>query len=146
MPRTGRPKIEIDWDIVEGMAAIQCTSKEICSCIGIDEKTMLRHCKKKFKMTFADYLDQKRDLGRKSLRRRQYELAKSGNATMLVWLGKQWLGQKDKQEISGPDNGPIQVENLPTHKLREELQTTLKALFPENDRPNQSKPAESSEG
>ena len=37
--------------------------------------------------------------GRASLRRMQYVAAKKGNATMQIWLGKQYLGQKDKQEI-----------------------------------------------
>lgn len=33
-----------------------------------------------------------------SLRRQQIEAAKGGNVTMLIWLGKQLLGQADKQE------------------------------------------------
>ena len=32
--------------------------------------------------------------GKSSLRRYQFNLAKT-NATMAIWLGKQWLGQKD---------------------------------------------------
>lgn len=34
-----------------------------------------------------------------SLRRAQMKLAESGNATMLIWCGKQYLGQTDKVEI-----------------------------------------------
>ena len=41
-----------------------------------------------------------------SLRRLQWETAKR-SATMQIWLGKQYLGQKDKQEQSGPDGGPV---------------------------------------
>ena len=36
-----------------------------------------------------------------SLRRKQYEVATGGNPTMLIWLGKQFLGQKDQVEHSG---------------------------------------------
>ena len=30
---------------------------------------------------------------------------------MLIWLGKQMLGQRDKQEITGADGGPIQQQH-----------------------------------
>ena len=35
-----------------------------------------------------------------SLRRAQWKSAKSGNVTMQIWLGKQWLGQKEQSEVS----------------------------------------------
>jgi hypothetical protein len=35
-----------------------------------------------------------------SLRRMQWEKAQTGNTTMLIWLGKQMLGQKDRLETS----------------------------------------------
>jgi hypothetical protein len=37
---------------------------------------------------------------RKSLRRAQIKSALSGNSTMLVWLGKQYLGQSDRLDHS----------------------------------------------
>lgn len=42
----------------------------------------------------------------------QFKAAEGGNATMLIWLGKQYLGQSDKtqQEISGPEGKPVQVQ------------------------------------
>jgi hypothetical protein len=42
-----------------------------------------------------------------SLRRKQFELAIAGNATMLIWLGKNLLGQADKQEVTGKDGAPL---------------------------------------
>ena len=41
-----------------------------------------------------------------SLRRMQFEKAQTGNTTMLIWLGKQMLGQKDKIETS-EENTPL---------------------------------------
>jgi len=38
-----------------------------------------------------------------SLRRIQYSTAMEGNATMLVWLGKNWLGQTDKLDTTSSD-------------------------------------------
>ena len=31
----------------------------------------------------------------------------SGNPTMLVWLGGQFLGQSDKNEATGPEGAPL---------------------------------------
>ena len=38
-----------------------------------------------------------------SLRRKQYSTAMEGNATMLVWLGKNWLSQSDKLDTTSSD-------------------------------------------
>jgi hypothetical protein len=47
----------------------------------------------------------------------QYEAAKTGNVTMLIWLGKQWLAQADKVEsnveVTGEGGGPIVIERRP---------------------------------
>lgn len=97
----GRPKIEIDYDMVKKLAAIQCTEKEIASVIGCTDRTMQNdpECMK----AYYEGLDQ----GKMSLRRYQFKLAEK-NPTMAIFLGKQYLGQKDiveqKTEIN---NGVI---------------------------------------
>lgn len=40
-----------------------------------------------------------RENGKSKLRDIQLRAAMSGNVTMLIWLGKQYLGQTDKQEL-----------------------------------------------
>lgn len=106
----GQPKIEVDWDQVNRMAYIQCTAKEICQVLGISEDTLSRRCKEEHGVNTADYLNQKGAGGRMSLRRKQFETAMSGNVTMMIWLGKQYLGQKDKldQDVTS-DGKPIQI-------------------------------------
>lgn len=97
----GRPKKEIDWPKVEAMCRIQCTGEEIASVLGFSYDTLERACKREHNINFADYIAQKKEGGKASLRRNQWKLAESGNATMLIWLGKNILGQADKAEISG---------------------------------------------
>ena len=41
------------------------------------------------------------------MRAKQVELAKAGNVTMLIWLGKQMLDQSDKQEVTGKGGDPL---------------------------------------
>ena len=100
----GRPRKSIDWDLVEKLSTIQCTTAEIARIIGVSESTLDHN--KKFVQIHKKGLDE----GRMSLRRLQWKKANEGNVVMLIWLGKQYLGQKDRQEISG-ENGPI-VTNI----------------------------------
>jgi hypothetical protein len=96
---TGRPLIPIDWKTVDSMCAIHCTGEEQAAILGIDYDTLERACKREQKRSFADYIKEKGANGKMSLRRQQYTTAMSGNPTMLIWLGKNWLGQTDQ-----PDN------------------------------------------
>lgn len=50
-------------------------------------------------MTFADTYKSKSQVGKSSLRRAQWKLAEK-NASMAIWLGKQYLGQRDEPEES----------------------------------------------
>ena len=95
----GRKPIEIDWTQFEKLCAIQCTREEIAAWFNCSIDTIERSVKKKYKETFAAVFAQKRRNGHISLRRKQFETAMSGDKTMLIWLGKQYLGQSDKTEI-----------------------------------------------
>ena len=95
---TGRPQIKIDWRALDALCAVQCTLAEIAAHFGVSEDTIERAVKREQGASFADYFEQKRKGGFASLRRKQYQVAMSGNVTMLIWLGKQWLGQADRQD------------------------------------------------
>jgi len=128
MAKAGRPRKEINWDQFEKLCHLHCTLEEICGILDISSDTLERGCKKKYKTNFAVVFRQKAAAGKMSLRRRQYQAAMSPNASpaMLIWLGKQWLGQKDKHEISDGDlvskddlkyvPHPSIVWNKPTNK------------------------------
>jgi len=99
--KTGRPLIKIDWKQVDTMCAIHCTGEEQAGILGIDYDTLNFACKREKGLSFSDYFKQKSAGGKMSLRRRQYTSAMDGNATMLIWLGKQWLGQEEKSAQAG---------------------------------------------
>lgn len=106
----GRPKIEIDFKLVENLCEIQCTGEEIASVLEIDYDTLNSRVKEKYGIGFSEYYKKKAETGKMSLRRMQWKAAERGNTTMLVWLGKQYLGQKDKQELSGDGDQPLIVK------------------------------------
>jgi len=105
-----RPLIEIDWDQVDRMCEYHCTGEEQAGILGIDYDTLNAACKRERGVGFSDYFKQKASGGKMSLRRRQFTSAMDGNSTMLVWLGKNWLGQSDQPEPEAQDLPPIVIE------------------------------------
>ena len=89
----GRPKKELDYDMIENLAMIQCTQEEIASCLDVNVKTLRADEK------FLELYKKGQEVGKKSLRRYQFDCAKKGNSAMLIWLGKQYLGQSEKMAI-----------------------------------------------
>lgn len=90
----GRPMKQIDKVQFEKLCALQCTEEEICGFLDVTDKTLEKWCQKEYKAHFSEVFRQKRGVGKVSLRRSQWRLAEK-NANMAIWLGKQYLGQKD---------------------------------------------------
>tara|TARA_R110002096_G_scaffold310654_1_gene505184 strand:+ start:1616 stop:1996 length:381 start_codon:yes stop_codon:yes gene_type:complete len=94
----GRPKKPIDYTKLDAMCAIHCTGEECAAILGVSYEHLNNQLKRDGNGGFLDYFKVKGSNGKMSLRRKQYDQAMSGNATMLIWLGKQWLNQSDKME------------------------------------------------
>ena len=92
----GRPKKHnLDILQVEQLAGFGCTNREMASFFKCSETTLTRN--------YGVNLEKGRDEGKIRLRQYQWKPAKKGNVAMLIWLGKQILGQSDKQEVSHID-------------------------------------------
>ena len=101
----GRPKkYNIDTEKVFKLAKYNLTNIEIADIFGCDEALLRKN--------YSEYLTKGRAELKKRLRQAQFEVAvEDRNVTMLIWLGKQILGQTEKQEIQM--NKPIdEVEFL----------------------------------
>ncbi len=101
MAKIGRPKIKLNYELIEKLSYIQCTQVEIASTLEVSTKTLQRD------EEFCRIYKKGQEEGKMSLRRLQWKLANKDNVTMAIWLGKQYLGQKDKQEVSGAE--PIEI-------------------------------------
>jgi len=86
----GRNKRPVPSADVWRLAAIGMKNTEIADWFGIDDKTL--------KYNFSTELLKGREVLKQSLRRRQIEVAMSGNPTMLIFLGKNLLGQSDSPQ------------------------------------------------
>lgn len=90
-----RPRKEIDQKQFENLCALQCTENEICDWFRVTDKTLVNWCKRTYGEGFSDVYRQKCGAGKISLRRAQFRLAEK-SAAMAIWLGKQYLGQRDE--------------------------------------------------
>lgn len=112
-PKGGNPVIEFtadDWKTIDNACKIHCTGEEIASLLNVSYDTFERRVKEAHGIRCADYIQQKAAGSKASLRRMQWNLAQGGNATMLIWLGKQYLKQSEKQEVTGADGSALQVQ------------------------------------
>ena len=106
----GRPKKMIDKKQFESMCEIQCTKEEMCNILDVDEKTLTRWCKEVYGEGFSEIYKKKSQAGKMSLRRAQFQMAQT-NTTMAIWLGKQYLGQTDKNETQYANNVKVKIVN-----------------------------------
>jgi hypothetical protein len=114
-PQGGRPPFELsdsDFDKLISMIRIQCTQVEICGIFGVTDKTLNEALKKRGEPGFSELYKKHQDEGKASLRRAQWQAAQNGNPTMLVWLGKQMLGQRDKHDldVGGKEDKPVEFK------------------------------------
>lgn len=97
MAQMGRPKIEINQDEFEKLCALMCTLTDIAGFFDCSEDTIERWCKRTYGETFAEIYKKKCVKGKISIRRNQMNLSKR-NASMAIWLGKNYLGQSDSED------------------------------------------------
>jgi len=98
----GKPA-PIDLNELEKLAVMHCTQEEAAAWFNVSGKTM------SYKLRCAPYKSvwtMGLAKGKISLRRKQKQRADAGDKTMLIWLGKQWLGQKDHHEFAD-DSGAV---------------------------------------
>lgn len=105
----GRPKANIDWHKVDNLLKAQCDGVGIAGILGVSPDTLYRACQEEHNIGFADYSAQRKSEGKELLRAKQFDSAMSGDKTMLVWLGKQYLGQRDKTENENKNTDVQQI-------------------------------------
>lgn len=106
----------------EAMCGIMCTKEEIADVFDVDADTLNAWCKKTYGDTFSAIFKKKSAVGKRSLRRYQFEQAKN-NPTLSIWLGKQWLGQSDKIENTNTniEKKPLRIEVVDNSYLKGDM-------------------------
>ena len=92
----GRKSINIDPDQVRALARLSCSYEEIADVLKIGRSTFAKKLKEE--KAIREAYDRGKSEGTVSLKRAQFDTAVAGNTAMLIWLGKNRLGQADKIE------------------------------------------------
>lgn len=140
----GRPAYEFDDDALaqlEVLARAANTIDDISAVLGVSKRTLERRIRWDEKVdaeeqdpvarVYHESLAQRRN----NLRVAQYKLALGDpveelkpSPTMLIWLGKQDLGQRDykRLEVTGPAGGPLAIDTELIPELKQKLDEFLK--------------------
>ena len=94
----GANKKVVPPDEVYKLAAFGCTIEEMSDWFGVNRDTL--------KYNFSEYIEKGRADVKQRLRNAQIKLALGGNAAMLIWLGKNMLGQSDNPN-NREENQPL---------------------------------------
>lgn len=97
----GRPRLQLDIGKIELAASYGLTVPEIALLMGCGDSILYEQ--------YVEYMDRGRANLCQSLKRKQVEVALAGNTTMLMWLGKQYLGQSDKTEVKQQTTGSLNL-------------------------------------
>lgn len=104
-----RPEKHIDWSMVDKLLQAHCPGTEIAASFDMHPETFYDRVKKEFGTGFTEYSQQKKKKGKNNLRLAQLKNALEGNTSMQVWLGKNWLGQKDEPREEKEFDGNLSV-------------------------------------
>ncbi len=122
-----RQRTEIDLNQLSKLGAFQATLNEVAAWFDVSTTTIdERLAENKLyeyegkQLTFREIFENGKLKGKANLRRLQMIQAEKGNATMLIWLGKQLLGQRDNLDttLSAPGGGAVQLD-VPAGELLE---------------------------
>jgi len=98
----GQPPAKIDWKRVDDLLIAGCSGREIASNIGLSPDTLYLRCVTDNGVQFSEYSRQKSEKGESLLRAHQYAkalgLTDKGDNTLLIWLGKTRLKQRETDE------------------------------------------------
>ena len=93
-----RPRVDINKEELRRLARLNCTLDEVAAFFECSRKTIENRMNEDPEI--REIIERGRDLGKLSVRRKQFELMNDGSVTMAIWLGKQLLGQSDKHHIN----------------------------------------------
>lgn len=112
MAKAGRPKANIDWEIVRKCFRAQCSVTEVAGKLGIDTDTLYKRCQQDLSRNISELSAECKQKGQADLRISMFESAENGSNTMQIWLSKNYLGMKDQTETKTDISlrSPIEVK------------------------------------
>ena len=91
---SGRPRVEVDLEMLANLAGFLFTAADCARFFGCGVSTIDRRLKEAGWSGYAEFFHIHSAGTRIRLRQLQWKSAASGNVSMQIWLGKQYLGQQ----------------------------------------------------
>lgn len=133
----GENKTVIAPEEVEKLAKLWCSLEEMSDYFKVPANTL--------KYNFSDIIAKGRSETKQALRRAQLKIALEGNTTMLIWLGKNILGQMESPELAQtqPELSQEQIDERINELLKANNEKAVKP--PRKSRTNDAAPTEGSQ-
>ena len=105
---------DIDGEDVRKLSEKFWPKSEIAAFLGCHVDTITNR--------FQEIYLKGRENGKSKLRDIQLRAAMSGNVTMLIWLGKQYLDQTDKTQVSNLSEAELErLREIATQEMKQNL-------------------------
>lgn len=114
----GRPKKVLDMALIDKYLRAGCPGTEVATLLGVSKDTVYKRVKEVHGVSFDEYAQKQKAAGKEFLRFKQYEEAVNGNQALLIFLGKNILGQSDKQQTESTFNLAGVLEGLNEQTLK----------------------------
>ena len=109
--RTGRPRIEFEMKEVQLLGRFRATYQTMAEWFECSYKTIERKMNDD-NSEFCRVYKKSMATTKLKLSEAQLKYALNGNASLLIWLGKQYLDQEDKKEIEFSDNQVKEIKMI----------------------------------
>lgn len=109
-------KIEFSLESLENLCKLCPTYEEVATFFGCSKQTIIN--RRNQEPDFKEAMDRGYDGGKMALRRWQMQAAEKGSAAMLIFLGKNLLGQKDQVDQVVTGNVTQSFTLKPPHEYR----------------------------
>lgn len=106
---------ELDYAQIEELYALFASDWEVANVVGLHNKTLWRRAQSDEK--FAEAKSRGRARAYIELRRAQWKRAVNGNPALLIFLGKNYLGQKNENTLSVENHKTLDVSKLSNAEL-----------------------------
>ena len=115
--QAGRPALQLDEEQVFKLARLNVSVKDMADVLDCSKRVLENN--------YLDVINEGRANLRTSILRKQYEVGViDGNITMLIWMGKQYLGQADKNTLEIDDRRT--AEQLTDEELNQIIRGRLR--------------------
>ena len=105
--KPGPDRWEPDLEELKRLCRLCVTNQEIAAYFGVSENLIYKEMNRN--PQFRRVVEEGRSMGKLAIRRKQMEVALSGDKTMLIWLGKCLLGQRAEERSESIEQNPLKA-------------------------------------